>query len=273
MQAMPELPEVETVVRGLAPVLLGRRIDRFQPLRPDLRWPLPPDLAQRMTGATVTAIARRAKFGLVATDRCDTLLFHLGMSGRFRPLDGPPGRHDHVWIEAGGTGLAFHDPRRFGAMDIAPTAALAAHPWLEPLGPEPLGPDFTARHLAAAFAGRGTPVKTLLMDQRVVAGIGNIYASEALHAAGIDPARAAGRIAPARLVRLVDAVRAVLERAIAAGGSSLRDHAQVSGESGYFQHQFLVYGRAGQPCPACATPIRRRVHAARSTFDCPRCQR
>lgn len=270
---MPELPEVETVVRGLRPLLVGQRLAAVTARRPDLRWPLPPGLGQRLTGATVTGITRRAKFGLVATDRGDTLLFHLGMSGRFRPLVGPPGLHDHVLIETGSARLAFHDPRRFGALDLTPTADLACHPWLSRLGPEPLAPGFGGATLARAAAGRRAPIKALLLDQRAVAGLGNIYACESLFEAGIAPARPAGRLSPARLDRLAAAIRHTLEAAIAAGGSTLRDHAAPSGELGYFQHGFRVYGRAGAPCPGCGGPIRRRVQSGRSTFHCPRCQR
>ena len=270
---MPELPEVETVVRGLAPVLLGKRLVRVTTRRPDLRWPLPPDLSQRLSGATVTALHRRAKYGLLETDRGDTLIFHLGMSGKFHPLAGEPGRHDHVLLETEALTLAYNDHRRFGSMHLAPTAQAALHPLLAKLGPEPLSPAFSGAGLAARAAGRETPIKALLLDQQVVAGIGNIYASEALFAAGISPTRAAGHIATARLHRLADALKAVLTEAIAAGGSTLRDHAQVSGDLGYFQHRFRVYGRAGQPCVTCGRPIRRIVQAGRSTFYCATCQR
>lgn len=270
---MPELPEVETVVRGLRPLLVGQRLRSVVARRPDLRWPLPPGLGQRLTGATVTAIGRRAKYGLIETDRGDTLLFHLGMSGRFRPLDGAPGPHDHVLLETAGLRLAFHDPRRFGALSLAPTAEVQAHPWLARLGPEPLGPAFDGAALARIARGRSAPIKALLLDQHAVAGLGNIYACESLFEAGIAPGRAAGRLSAARLHRLAAAIRQTLEAAIAAGGSTLRDHAAPSGELGYFQHAFQVYGRAGAACHSCGTPVRRRVQAGRSTFDCPRCQR
>lgn len=270
---MPELPEVETVVRGLRPLLVGRRLASVVARRPDLRWPLPPDLGQRLTGATVTAIGRRAKFGLIGTDRGDTLLFHLGMSGRFRPLAGPPQAHDHVLLETADCALAFHDPRRFGALALARTADIAAHPWLARLGPEPLDPAFDGALLGTIARGRTAPIKALLLDQKAIAGIGNIYACESLFAAGIAPGRAAGRLSPARLARLAAAIRETLDSAIQAGGSTLRDHAAPSGDLGYFQHAFRVYGREGAPCPACGTAIRRRVQAGRSTFDCPRCQR
>jgi formamidopyrimidine-DNA glycosylase len=271
---MPELPEVETVVRGLAPVLLGRTITGLAVRRPDLRWPLPSDLAARMTGATVTGLSRRGKFGLIITDRGDALIFHLGMSGRFRLGVAEPALHDHVLFDlAGGMRLAFHDPRRFGAIDLAPAGTALAHRWLLSLGPEPLDPALPPDHLANAAARRRVAVKAMLMDQRVLAGVGNIYASEALFRAGIAPARAAGRVAPVRLERLQRVLAEVLDESIAAGGSSLRDHAQVSGELGTYQHRFLVYGRAGLPCPACQAPLICTSIAGRSSFHCRRCQR
>jgi len=269
---MPELPEVETVVRDLRPLLVGQRIGRVIVRQPRLRWPLPEELGQRLTGATVTAIRRRAKYGLIDTDRADTLLFHLGMSGTFRLLEGAAGKHDHVLIEAGGRTLAFHDPRRFGSLHLLPTAAAALHPLLRKLGPEPLSAEFSAAALAAAAKGRRLTMKALLLDQHVVAGIGNIYASEALYLAALDPARAAGTMTMAEAAALVQSVRTVLLEAIAAGGSTLRDHARPSGESGYFQHDFRVYGRAGQPCRSCGRPLRRFVQNGRSTFCCPACQ-
>jgi formamidopyrimidine-DNA glycosylase len=270
---MPELPEVETVVRGLSPMLLGQQLLRVVARRPDLRWPLPPDLGQRLTGATVTGLSRRAKYGLMETDRGDTLLFHLGMSGRFHQLAGEPGLHDHViFVMQTGT-LAYNDHRRFGSMHLVPTARAANHPLLARIGPEPLSDSFSGQWLASQASGRKTSIKALLLDQHTVAGIGNIYACEALFEAGINPARMAGAIAPRRLDRLVDVVKQTLERAILAGGSTLRDHAQVSGELGYFQHNFRVYGRESQPCPSCGGDIRRRVQQGRSTFHCPACQR
>ncbi len=270
---MPELPEVETVVRGLRPLLLGQRIAQVEVRRGDLRWPVPADLADRLAGARIIALGRRAKYGLISTDRGDTLVFHLGMSGRFR-LD--PDRllpHDHVVISASGHRLAFHDPRRFGSLHLVAGRAASALPLLAGLGPEPLDAAFDGAVLARAAAGRTAPIKSLLLDQRVVAGIGNIYASEALFRAGIAPARAAGRIAGQRLARLADAVKAVLAEAIAAGGSSLRDHVAVSGELGTFQHQFRVYGREGEACPGCGGQIARFVLQSRATYACRRCQR
>ncbi|HEY0326131.1 MAG TPA: bifunctional DNA-formamidopyrimidine glycosylase/DNA-(apurinic or apyrimidinic site) lyase [Allosphingosinicella sp.] len=270
---MPELPEVETTVRGLRPVLEGRRLASVETRRPDMRTPFPPDLRQRLTGARVTALGRRAKYGLIDTDRGDTCIFHLGMSGRWRIDPAEIGRHDHFIIETeAGRRLALNDPRRFGFVDLVPTADLAAYPAIAAMGPEPLSDAFDGAYLAQAFDGRVAPVKALLLDQRVVAGLGNIYVCEALHMAGIAPTREAGRIARARLGRLADAVKEVLVAAIEAGGSSLRDYARPDGNLGYFSKHFLVYGREGEPC-ACGSPVRRRTDSGRSTFYCPRCQR
>jgi formamidopyrimidine-DNA glycosylase len=254
--------------------MVGRRLARVELHRDGLRWPFPDGLVQRLTGATVTAIDRRAKFGLIATDRDDTLVFHLGMSGRMR-LDPPDrGKHDHVvFTMGGGQTIAFNDARRFGSLDIVPTAGLAAYPPLAPLGPEPLGPGLTPAYLKAKFAGRAAPVKPLLLDQRIVAGLGNIYACEALYLAGIDPRRAAGSVSAAKLARLVAAIHETLEAAIAAGGSSLRDHAQVDGTLGYFSKSFAVYGREGELCPDGTGMVQRIVQGGRSTFFCPRRQR
>ncbi len=270
---MPELPEVETTVRGLEPVLLGARIDRVLLRRADLRRPFPDDLGQRLTGAVVTRLGRRAKYGLIDTDRGDTMIFHLGMSGRWRVDPSEMLTHDHLILEtAGGRTLALNDPRRFGSVDLVETDSLAAYPPFATMGPEPLGPDFDAGHLSRAFQGRVAPVKALLLDQRVVAGLGNIYVCEALHIAGIVPSRAGGRIAGARLERLADAIRTVLVAAIAAGGSTLRDYARPDGELGYFSKQWLVYGREGEAC-ACGATVRRRAEGGRSTFWCGVCQR
>jgi len=270
---MPELPEVETTVRGLRPLLEGQRLTRVEPRRADLRRPIPADLRQRMTGATVTTLGRRAKYGLIATDRGDTLIFHLGMSGRWRVDPDTIGKHDHLLIEtAAGHRLALADPRRFGSLDLARSAELADFPAFLALGPEPLGPDFDARLLVERFAGRTAPVKALLLDQRIVAGLGNIYVCEALHHARIAPTTPAGRIGRAALGRLAEAVRLVLLAAIEAGGSTLRDFTRPSGELGYFSKQWRVYGREGQPCD-CGGTVVRRVEHGRSTFFCPRCQR
>lgn len=281
---MPELPEVETVRRGLQPHLEGQRIARAEARRPDLRWPLPVDLVQVLTGARVTALRRRSKYLLADLDRGGTVLMHLGMSGRmlvegaglagFHSDPSVLARHDHVvLVTESGTTITFNDARRFGMVDLIRDGT--AHPLLDHLGPEPFDPGFNAAYLAARFAGRRAPVKQALLDQRIVAGLGNIYVSEALHRAHIDPRRAAGRIGAARLESLVGHIREVLADAIAAGGSSLRDHRQASGELGYFQHSFRVYDREGAPCPApgCAGIIRRVVQSGRSSFYCPGCQR
>lgn len=281
---MPELPEVETVRRGLQPHLEGQRIARAEARRPDLRWPLPVDLVQVLTGARVTALRRRSKYLLADLDRGGTVLMHLGMSGRmlvegagltgFHRDPSVLARHDHVvLVTESGTTITFNDARRFGMVDLIRDGT--AHPLLDHLGPEPFDPGFNAAYLAARFASRRAPVKQALLDQRIVAGLGNIYVSEALHRARIDPRRAAGRIGAARLEALAGHIREVLADAIAAGGSSLRDHRQASGELGYFQHSFRVYDREGAPCPApgCAGIIRRVVQSGRSSFYCPGCQR
>ncbi|MDO5528019.1 MAG: bifunctional DNA-formamidopyrimidine glycosylase/DNA-(apurinic or apyrimidinic site) lyase [Paracoccus sp. (in: a-proteobacteria)] len=285
---MPELPEVETVMRGLAPHLEGQRIARIELRRDGLRWKFPPGLVQGATGAVVTGLRRRSKYILADLDRGSALLFHLGMSGRML-IETPahlaqPGsfyrdpailpQHDHVVIETEpGARITFNDARRFGMVDLI--APGAPSPLLAHLGPEPLSPDFTGALLAAAFAGRRVSVKSALLDQRIVAGLGNIYVSEALHRAGIDPRRAAGRIGRARIDALALHIRDVLTEAIAAGGSSLRDHRQIGGELGYFQHSFRVYDREGAPCPreTCPGTIRRIVQQGRSSFFCPTCQR
>lgn len=270
---MPELPEVETTVRGLTPVLDGQLLASVEPRRPDLRFPFPPDLRQRLTGARVTGLGRRAKYGLIDTDRGDTMIFHLGMSGRWRLDPSEIGTHDHLVVETGaGRRLALNDPRRFGFVDLVETGVLAAYPAFAAMGPEPLGPDFTPAYLAQALDGRVAPIKAMLLDQRIVAGLGNIYVCEALHMAGIAPTRAAGRIADARLAALVPAIRQVLEAAIEAGGSTLRDYARPDGELGYFAKQWRVYGRENQAC-ACGAPVKRRVDSGRSTFFCAKCQR
>ncbi len=271
---MPELPEVETVMRGLAPVWQGRRFTRVVLNRGDLRRPFPDGLGQRLTGATVVGLGRRAKYGLVETDRGDTMILHLGMSGRMRLDPAAIGKHDHVVFDTdNGRRVAFDDARRFGSLDLVATADLATHPLLAGLGPEPLGPDFGVAMLAAAFAGRSAPAKALLLDQRVVAGLGNIYVCEALHMARIHPARAGGTVPAKKLAALAAAVPEVLLEAIAAGGSSLRDHIAPDGTLGYFQKSFRVYGREGEACPRDGHGIRRIVQSGRSSFFCPWCQR
>lgn len=269
---MPELPEVETTVAGLRTVLEGQSLAAVEPRRADLRFPIPADLRQRLTGATVTGLSRRAKYGLIDTDRGDTLIFHLGMSGRWRIDPADIGRHDHLLLTTGaGRLLALNDPRRFGSIDLAASTALHAYPPFTRMGPEPLGPDFSAAYLADALAGKAAPIKAALLDQRIVAGLGNIYVCEALHMSGIAPTREAGRIGRARLNRLVDSIRDVLAAAIMAGGSTLRDYARPDGELGYFSKHWRVYGREGESC-ACGAPVLRRVDSGRSTFFCRKCQ-
>ena len=283
---MPELPEVETVRRGLAPVMEGSVIAQACINRPDLRWPFPPDMAARLTGQRVLTLRRRSKYILADLASDETLLIHLGMSGRMLVSGDPVGRfvhahpapekHDHVVLDmANGARITFNDPRRFGAMDLMPTANAETHPLLAKLGPEPLGNDFHASYLAASLNGRDSPIKSVLLDQRVVAGLGNIYVCETLYRARISPRRRARAISAKRAGGLAAIIRAVLEDAIAAGGSSLRDFRHASGELGYFQHAFDVYGREGAPChtDGCAATIARVVQSGRSSFYCPRCQR
>jgi formamidopyrimidine-DNA glycosylase len=286
---MPELPEVETVRGGLAPVLEGHRLSRVEARRPDLRFPLPRNFVQLLTGATITGLERRAKYLLAHLDREDTLVMHLGMSGRFeitypqgtiRPgqfhhAPDPDPKHAHIVFETeAGTRVTYYDPRRFGYMDLINTATLPLHPWFAGLGPEPLSDTFDAVRLKDAFTGRKQGPKTLLLDQRIVAGLGNIYVCEALHRARISPFKAAGGISKPRLTKLVADIRDVLGEAIAAGGSTLRDFAQTDGALGYFQHRFRVYDREGTPCcnSGCGGIIARKVQAGRSTFYCPACQ-
>ena len=270
---MPELPEVETTVRGLRPVLDGATIAAIEPRRGDLRRPFPPELRQVMTGATVTALGRRAKYGLIDTDRGQTLIFHLGMSGRWRVDPGELLTHDHLVIDTtAGRRVALNDPRRFGSVDLWPSEAIESFPAFAALGPEPLGPKLTGAYLHAALAGRKASIKLMLLDQRIVAGLGNIYVCEALHMARIAPKKAAGRVGRARLDALVVAIREVLLSAIEAGGSSLRDYAKPDGELGYFSKQFAVYGREGLPC-ACGGTVARYAEGGRSTFWCPSCQK
>lgn len=268
---MPELPEVETTVRGLAAVLDGQVLARVEPRRADLRRPIPVDLRQRLTGARVTGLSRRAKYGVIETDRGDSLIFHLGMSGSWR-IDRPLEKHDHLVIATeSGRVLALNDPRRFGSLDLVATDKLNLFAPFAALGPEPLGAEFSARHLLRAFENRIAPIKALLLDQRIVAGLGNIYVCEALHMAGIAPWKPGGQVSRARLDRLVTAIREVLASAIEAGGSTLRDFAAPDGELGYFSNQWRVYGRADEAC-LCGRPVKRRVDSGRSTFYCAKCQ-
>ena len=280
---MPELPEVETVRQGLADVLEGRRLHRVQAMRPDLRFPLPENFEGRLSGRQVEKLARRGKYLLIHLQERLTLIAHLGMSGRFRIFNTSPPpleRHDHVVFEAeGGISVRFNDPRRFGFMDLADTDTLAGHKMLKNMGPEPLANDFNGPVLAAALKGRKSPIKAALLDQSVIAGMGNIYVSEALFRAGLSPKRKSGTVQGGRAENLARAIRDVLNEAIAAGGSSLRDHRQPSGELGYFQHSFAVYGGTGQPCPGCTCDltrtggIRRITQSGRSTFYCATKQR
>ena len=279
---MPELPEVETVMRGLSARLLGRRIVHAAVHRADLRWALPPHLAQRLTGARVLGFRRRAKYILMRLSGGDSLLLHLGMSGRIviAPAAAQlPGLHEHlVLLTDDGWRVGLVDPRRFGSADLVATTDEHRHRLLAALGPEPLDDDFTPDILSAALAAKRTSIKAGLLDQRVVAGLGNIYVCEALFRARISPRRLALTVPGARAIRLVAAIKATLTEAIAAGGSSLRDYVQPDGELGYFQHAWKVYGRAGEPCERCPGPpacpgIARVVQSARSTFYCPRTQR
>ncbi len=275
---MPELPEVETVRRGLALCMTGRRIVRAELRRPDLRRPFPPMLAARLDGARIGGLARRGKYILVELDDTGLLLLHLGMSGRITAglTNRPPEPHDHVVLTLDdGTVVRFNDPRRFGLMDYLERGAEAAHPLLAGLGPEPLEPGFDGAYLDRALRGKLTPIKSALIDQKIVAGLGNIYACEALYRAAISPRRLAATVVGARAMRLAAAIREVLEEAIAAGGSSLRDYVQATGELGYFQHRWAVYGKEGEPCPGCTCTegVRRITQAGRSTFFCGRRQR
>ncbi|MDZ4363195.1 bifunctional DNA-formamidopyrimidine glycosylase/DNA-(apurinic or apyrimidinic site) lyase [Brevundimonas sp.] len=286
---MPELPEVETVRRGLEPVLTGARLTRVRQNRPDLRFPFPDRFVERLEGATVQRLDRRAKYLLMPLSTGETWVSHLGMTGRFT-LDGTQigafeepapiaGKHEHMSLCAvrgdAVTRIGFADARRFGFMGLIPSEGIEAHPWFAAMGPEPLGNGFSALHLGEAFASRKQNVKVSLLDQKIVAGLGNIYVCEALYRARISPLIAAGRISRPRLERLTAVIRDVLNDAIAAGGSTLRDFANADGGQGYFQHRFDVYGREGQPClgEGCTGVVRRIVQGGRSTFFCPSCQR
>lgn len=280
---MPELPEVETVMRGLATVLQGQTILRAETRRAGMRWPFPAALAETLSGARVEGFRRRGKYMLMRLSNAQSVLIHLGMSGRMvaRPRgdNQPPPLHEHLALETvSGTHVGFVDPRRFGSVDLVPTAAEDSHKLLAGMGPEPLEEAFTPPVLAAGLAGKQTPIKAALLDQGVVAGLGNIYVAEALFRAGISPRRLAGTIPGARAERLVPAIKAVLEDAIAAGGSSLRDYVQADGELGHFQDRFNVYDREGRPCPLCpgkpgCDGVSRIVQAGRSTFFCGKTQR
>ncbi|HWE47706.1 MAG TPA: bifunctional DNA-formamidopyrimidine glycosylase/DNA-(apurinic or apyrimidinic site) lyase [Caulobacteraceae bacterium] len=283
---MPELPEVETVRQGLRPSLEGARLKRVIQRRPDLRFPLPDRFAERLTGARVVNLGRRAKYLMAELDTGETWTTHLGMTGRFTVGAKTPGRfamtapdddkHEHLVFETDkNVVIGFADARRFGYMNLIPTAEIDEHPWFKGLGPEPLGNGFNAEHLAEAFAGRKQNVKATLLDQRVVAGLGNIYVCEALYRSHISPKKPAGKLKPDALEALSVTVRKVIAEAIEAGGSTLRDFAGADGELGYFQHRFKAYGREGEKCltRGCGGTIKRIVQAGRSTFYCPKCQR
>lgn len=281
---MPELPEVETVRRGLAPVMEGRKIVRVETRRPDLRFPFPDKFASRIKGATLTRLGRQAKFLTAELSSGETLVMHLGMSGRFT-IDGDPAasfthehntnaKHDHVVFHIeGGASVTYNDPRRFGFMELWSTDDFQSYPRLKKLGPEPLSNSFHADYLDAALAGKNTPIKTALLDQSIIAGLGNIYVCEALFRAGISPKRRAATVPGKRTVRLAPAINAIIAEAIEAGGSSISDFANTDGSLGYFQHAFDVYDREGQPCTQCGKAIKRLVQSGRSSFYCSSCQR
>jgi formamidopyrimidine-DNA glycosylase len=287
---MPELPEVETVRRGLQPTLEAARLVRVEARRPDLRFSLPEDFVARLTGARIQALSRRAKYMLAPLDTGETLVMHLGMTGRFEIEQGEAaahapglfryaapvgGKHAHVVFETdAGRRVIYSDARRFGFMALARTDTLGSHPWFNAMGPEPLGPDFTADYLARALQGRVQAIKLMLLDQKIVAGLGNIYVCEALHRARISPFKPAGQVSRRALAGLIATVRQVLEEAIAAGGSTLRDYVAADGSLGYFQHSFRCYGREDQPCsrPGCPGVIARQAQGGRSTFHCSTCQ-
>jgi formamidopyrimidine-DNA glycosylase len=282
---MPELPEVETVRRGLEPILVGNAFARVEQRRPDLRFPLPQRFGERLSGRKVKALDRRAKYLLARLDGGEVLVMHLGMTGRFS-INGvakvPPPKHEHIVFHLGdGTRVRYSDTRRFGYMDLIPSKSLDSHALFKGLGVEPLSAGFTPEWFAGRLKGKATSIKAALLDQRLIAGLGNIYVCEALFRAGISPLRLAGTLAsksgaPAKQTEaLVVAIKAVLEDAIRAGGSSLRDYKRADGRLGRFQHRFRVYGRAGKPCAkkGCGGTVRRIVQGGRSTFYCPTCQR
>ncbi len=283
---MPELPEVETIRRGLEPVMTGDRLAKVIVRRHDLRWPIPPDFSDRVTGSLVLALRRRSKYLLADLDTGETMIIHLGMSGRMVVSGDQMGafhhdvtavdKHDHVTFHLGsGARIVFNDARRFGSMDLFPTEDQDRYWLLEKLGPEPLGNAFDEDYLIRALKNRNTPIKSALLDQRIVAGLGNIYVCEALFRSRISPKRLAGKVSKPKIRALVPAIRQTLEDAIRAGGSSLRDYRTSEGELGYFQHAFQAYDREGKPCLTtdCPGKVRRIVQSGRSSFYCPRCQR
>ena len=283
---MPELPEVETVRRGIEFAMQGQVITSAEVNRPDLRWPFPPNMAKRLTGARVVGLRRRSKYILIDLDTDETLIVHLGMSGRmlvsgiqvgqFNQEHPAPEKHDHVVFHMeNGARVTFNDARRFGAMDLALTAAVEQHKLLTSLGPEPLGNSFNENYLIRALSGKNSPIKSTLLDQRIIAGLGNIYVCEVLFRAKISPMTKAGELSKLRIGKIVPIIREVLEEAILAGGSSLKDYRQTGGELGYFQHTFQVYDREDQLCSSvgCKGVIMRIIQAGRSSYYCPRCQR
>jgi formamidopyrimidine-DNA glycosylase len=286
---VPELPEVETVRRGLEAAMVGAKLAAVEQRRPDLRFPFPERFAERLTGQRIEALRRRAKYLIADLDGADVLVMHLGMSGSFRieqarrPIPGGRAKnslHDHVTFELStGARIVYNDPRRFGFMQLIPRREFAAHPLFNNIGIEPLGDEFDGATLARLFAGRTTSLKAALLDQALIAGLGNIYVCEALHRAGLSPRRPAACLScndgrpSARATRLARAIREVLNEAVAAGGSSLRDHRKIDGTLGYFQHSFRIYGRAGEPCARCGGLVRRINQAGRATFYCGGCQR
>jgi formamidopyrimidine-DNA glycosylase len=285
---VPELPEVETVRRGLEAAMVGARLAAIEQRRPDLRFPFPERFAERLTGQRVEALRRRAKYLIADLDGAEVLVMHLGMSGSFRieqasgPIPGTGAKnplHDHVTFDLStGARIIYNDPRRFGFMQLIRRPEFAAHPLFNNIGIEPLGDEFDGAALARLFAGKTTSLKAALLDQALIAGLGNIYVCETLHRAGLSPRRAAASLAcndgtpSARATRLAHVIRAVLNEAVAAGGSSLRDHRKTDGALGYFQHSFRIYGRAGQPCARCGGLVRRITQAGRATFYCGGCQ-
>ncbi len=279
---MPELPEVETVRRGLAPVMEGRTILSVTQNRPNLRFPLPDRFPERLRGTKIAHLGRRAKFLMAELSTGDVLVMHLGMTGRFtvtgqNASDEPPGTnpaHDHIIFHMeGGITVTYNDPRRFGFMELWPATSFDTYPRLKKLGPEPLSNAFSAAYLDEMLAGKNTPIKSALLDQAIIAGLGNIYVCEALYRAGVSPKRKSSTIPGARAARLAPAINDIIAEAIASGGSSISDFANASGELGYFQHGFAVYDREGAPCPECSTPIKRIVQSGRSSFYCASCQR
>ena len=289
---MPELPEVETVLRGLEPVIVGQKIRNAEIRRPDLRWPFPENMSERLTGVTILRLHRRSKYILCDLDSGETLLIHLGMSGRmtisyagnesedllgnFQYKPSTPAKHDHVILDMqAGARISFNDARRFGAMDLIETQNLFDHKLIKSLGPEPLGNEFNSLYLHLKLKSKTAPIKSALLDQRIVSGLGNIYVCESLWRAGINPKRLSGKISRKKIDVLVPIIRDVLQEAISAGGSSLKDHRQTNGDLGYFQHSFAVYGREGKKCnsPDCSELIKRIVQSGRSSFYCAKCQK